>query len=132
MWQDARHRRRAHAEPRRPEHERTGIHTAADFSEWQTGRRFTGMVFATIGFSLKAGLAMGSAAFLWLMEGVWNYDTRSPGAPDAIAGYQFSGSISVGLLFLGCVLCVALCGLNRTVTRRMGMELAARRSAAAT
>ncbi|MBW8846703.1 MAG: MFS transporter, partial [Burkholderiales bacterium] len=25
---------------------------AADYSEWQTGRRFTGMVFATIGFSL--------------------------------------------------------------------------------
>jgi len=37
---------------------------AADYSEWQTGRRFTGMVFATIGFSLKAGLALGSACFL--------------------------------------------------------------------
>lgn len=105
---------------------------AADFSEWQTGRRFTGMVFATIGFSLKAGLAMGSAVFLWLMEGVWNYDTRSPGAPGAIAGYHFSSSISVGLLFLGCVICIALCGLNQTVTRRMAMELAARRNASAT
>jgi Na+/melibiose symporter-like transporter len=40
---------------------------AADYSEWQTGRRFTGMVFATIGFSLKAGLALGSAIFLWLI-----------------------------------------------------------------
>jgi len=29
----------------------------ADYSEWKTGRRFTGMVFATIGFALKAGLA---------------------------------------------------------------------------
>ncbi|MBP7141784.1 MAG: MFS transporter [Opitutaceae bacterium] len=103
---------------------------AADFSEWQTGRRFTGMVFATIGFSLKAGLAIGSAAFLWLMEGVWNYDTRTPAAADAIAGYHFSSSISVGFLFFGCVLCIAMCGLNRTVTRRMGTELAARRSAA--
>ena len=25
----------------------------ADYSEWKTGRRFTGMVFATIGFALK-------------------------------------------------------------------------------
>lgn len=103
---------------------------AADFSEWQTGRRFTGMVFATIGFSLKAGLAMGSASFLWLMEGVWNYDTRLPGSAEAIAGYHFSSSISVGLLFLGCVLCIAGCGLNRIVTRRMSAELATRRTRA--
>ena len=31
----------------------------ADYSELTTGRRFTGMVFATIGFCLKAGLALG-------------------------------------------------------------------------
>jgi len=42
---------------------------AADYSEWQTGRRFTGMVFATIGFSLKSGLALGSACFLWVLAG---------------------------------------------------------------
>ena len=35
----------------------------ADYSEWKTGRRFTGMVFATIGFALKSGLALGSARF---------------------------------------------------------------------
>src|SRR5262249_53702985 len=29
----------------------------ADYSEWRTGRRATGMVFATIGFALKAGLS---------------------------------------------------------------------------
>ncbi len=36
----------------------------ADYSEWKTGHRFTGMVFATIGFALKAGLAIGGASFL--------------------------------------------------------------------
>ena len=41
----------------------------ADYSEWKTGRRFTGMVFATIGFALKSGLALGSASFLWIMAG---------------------------------------------------------------
>src|SRR5262249_5571510 len=46
----------------------------ADFSEWKTGRRFTGIVFATIGFALKSGLALGSAAFLWIMVGVYGYD----------------------------------------------------------
>ena len=28
----------------------------ADYSEWKTGHRFTGIVFATIGFALKGGL----------------------------------------------------------------------------
>ncbi|QYM77610.1 MFS transporter [Horticoccus luteus] len=104
---------------------------AADYSEWQTGRRFTGMVFATIGFSLKAGLALGSATFLWLMAGLWNYDTRNPSARDAIAGFRVSSSLFVGLLFLGCVLCVAACGLNRPVTLQMAAELADRRQRAA-
>src|SRR5215469_10604983 len=39
----------------------------ADFSEWKTGRRFNGMVFATIGFALKSGLALGQASFLWFL-----------------------------------------------------------------
>ena len=60
----------------------------ADYSEWKTGRRFTGMVFATIGFALKAGLALGSASFLWLMAGLFQYDTHLPDAPEAVAGYH--------------------------------------------
>ena len=31
----------------------------ADYSEWKIGRRFTGMVFATIGFALKSGSGAG-------------------------------------------------------------------------
>jgi Na+/melibiose symporter-like transporter len=44
----------------------------------KTGRRFTGMVFATIGFALKSGLALGSASFLWIMAWFFNYDTKLP------------------------------------------------------
>jgi len=32
------------------------------------------MVFATIGFALKSGLALGSAGFLWIMGGMFLYD----------------------------------------------------------
>jgi GPH family glycoside/pentoside/hexuronide:cation symporter len=48
----------------------------ADYSEWKTGHRFTGMVFATIGFALKSGLALGSFSFLWIMAGFFHYDTQ--------------------------------------------------------
>jgi GPH family glycoside/pentoside/hexuronide:cation symporter len=103
---------------------------AADYSEWQTGRRFTGMVFATIGFSLKSGLALGSAAFLWIMAGCFDYDTQLPAAANAIAGYHTSSSLVVGLLFLGGALSIATCTLNKSLTLQMADELAARRAKA--
>ncbi len=103
---------------------------AADYSEWQTGRRFTGMVFATIGFSLKAGLAIGSAAFLWLMAGLFDYDTHLPSAANAVHGYLVSSSILVGLLFAGGALSIAFCPLSKATTLRMAAELAARRAKA--
>jgi len=40
----------------------------ADYSEWKTVGVFTGMVFATIGFALKSGLALGSASFLMILQ----------------------------------------------------------------
>ena len=104
---------------------------AADYSEWQTGHRFTGMVFATIGFSLKSGLALGSAAFLWAMSGFWGYDTQVPSAPNAIAGYFVSSSIGVGILFLGGAISIAMCKLNKKLTLQMSEELEERRRKAA-
>jgi len=100
---------------------------AADYSEWQTGRRFTGMVFATIGFSLKAGLALGSASFLWLLAGCFGYDTQHPTAPQAVEGYRIASSFVVGALFAACTLCMATNRLTKQTTLRMADELAQRR-----
>lgn len=100
---------------------------AADYSEWQVGRRFTGMVFATIGFSLKSGLALGSAVFLWAMTGFWGYDTAAPSAPNAIVGYHISSSFGVGALFFGGAIAIAFCTLNKSLTIRMSDELNERR-----
>ncbi len=71
----------------------------ADYSEWKVGRRFTGMVFATIGFALKAGLAIGSASFLLIMEKFFNYDTKLPDTENAVHGYRVCSGIVVGILF---------------------------------
>jgi glycoside/pentoside/hexuronide:cation symporter, GPH family len=102
----------------------------ADYSEWQTGRRFTGMVFATIGFSLKAGLAVGSASFLWIMEWLYGYETQAPSAAAAVAGYRACGGIVVGLMFAACTVLLAAYQLGRERTLRMAGELEARRLAA--
>jgi glycoside/pentoside/hexuronide:cation symporter, GPH family len=100
----------------------------ADYSEWKTGRRFTGMVFATIGFALKSGLALGSASFLWIMVGFFHYDTKLPDLADAIQGYRACSGIVVGLLFAICTVLLSIYQLNKQVTLQMADELAERRS----
>jgi GPH family glycoside/pentoside/hexuronide:cation symporter len=99
----------------------------ADYSEWQTGRRFTGMVYATIGFALKTGLALGSAGFLWVMAGLFNYDTKQSDAASAIAGYRASSSIGVGILFFICTVLLIIYKLNKKLTIEIVDELTARR-----
>jgi len=103
----------------------------ADYSEWKTGRRFTGTVFATIGFALKAGLAVGSAAFLWIMAGCFGYDTKFPTAPEAVYGYRICAGIGTGILFGICTLLLMFYKLNKRTTLQMAEELAARRKAVA-
>jgi len=99
----------------------------ADYSEWKTGRRFTGMVFATIGFALKAGLALGSASFLWIMAGLFSYDTKLPDGASAVQGYRVCSGIVVGVLFATCTLLLLIYKLNKRTTIQMADELAARR-----
>ena len=41
----------------------------ADYAEWKTGRRTTGVIFATILFALKTGLSLGGAIAGWLLSG---------------------------------------------------------------
>ena len=101
----------------------------ADYSELKTGRRFTGMVFATIGFALKSGLALGSASFLWIMVGFFHYDTKLPDTPDAIQGFRACSGIVVGILFGICTILLLSYQLNKRLTIQMADELAARRSA---
>jgi len=89
------------------------------------------MVFATFGFMLKSGLALGSASFLWIMAGFFGYNTRQPGAPDAVEGYRITLSIGVGIMFSICAALSAVYSLNKRATIEMADELASRRLKAA-
>ena len=101
----------------------------ADYSEWKTGRRFTGIVFATIGFALKAGLALGSSSFLWIMADIFNYNTQMPDAPQALEGFRACSGIVVGILFVICTLSLTVYKINKKMTIQMADELAERRKA---
>jgi len=99
----------------------------ADYSEWKTGRRFTGIVFATIGFALKCGLALGSSSFLWIMAGFFDYNTKLPDAPAAVQGFRVCSGIVVGLIFAVCTVLLVVYKLNKRMTIQMADELAERR-----
>jgi len=104
----------------------------ADYSEWKTGQRFTGMVFATIGFALKSGLALGSAGFIWIMQGFFQYNTKLPDDPSALQGYRVTSGLVTGILFAVCSVLLACYQLNKNTTLQMASELEDRRRKLAT
>ena len=85
------------------------------------------MVFATIGFALKSGLALGSASFLMILQTFFKYDTKLPAAPDAITGYRVCSGIAVGIMFAICTNLLIAYQLNKGITIQMAEELAQRR-----
>jgi Na+/melibiose symporter-like transporter len=99
-----------------------------DYNEWKTGRRATGIVFATIGFALKAGLALGTAMFLWIMSAN-GYDTN-PNSPAVVEAVRMSASIYTGILFGVCTILLAMLKLNKHLTIQIADELAERRKVA--
>jgi len=104
----------------------------ADYSEWKTGRRFTGIVFATIGFALKSGLALGSSSFLWIMSGIFNYDSKQADAAAAVQGFHFCSAVVVGILFTVCTGLLLAYKLNKQLTIQIADDLAVRRATPAT
>jgi Na+/melibiose symporter-like transporter len=102
---------------------------AADYSEWKIGRRATGIVFATIGFGLKGGLAIGTYAMLGV-QALLDYD-HHPNSERMLQAFRVCNTIVPGVLFLVCTIFLVKYKLNKKLTLQMADELAARRKATA-
>ena len=99
----------------------------ADYSEWKTGRRATGIIFATIGFALKAGLSLGSASFLWLMS-MYGYAPNQPQTAQTLAGIHMCSTLYLAALFVVCTFMVLIYKIDKSMTHQIADELAVRRS----
>jgi Na+/melibiose symporter-like transporter len=99
----------------------------ADFSEWKTGRRFTGIVFATIGFALKSGLALGSSSFLWIMAGIYGYNPKETPSARVLEGFRSCSGIAVAIFFLVCTLLLVVYPITKRMTHEIADELSERR-----
>jgi Na+/melibiose symporter-like transporter len=99
----------------------------ADYSEWKTGRRATGIIFATIGFALKSGLALGSSSFLWIMAIFFHYNSKLPPTAETLQGFRVTSTIVVGIMFGICTCLLAAYKINKRMTIEIADELTERR-----
>jgi glycoside/pentoside/hexuronide:cation symporter, GPH family len=90
----------------------------ADYAEWKTGRRATGVVFATILFALKTGLSIGGFLAGLLLAG-FGYRPNVAQTANALLGIRLTASV-VPALFL---VIVVVCLLRYSITKAMELEM---------
>jgi GPH family glycoside/pentoside/hexuronide:cation symporter len=102
------------------------IADVADYSEWQTGRRATGFVYAGIVFALKAGLGVGGALANGII-GVYGYVPNVAQAEQSLRGIKLSATVYSAIPFALGVACMFLYPITKELNLRIGDELAERR-----
>jgi len=98
----------------------------ADFAEWRTRRRATGVVFAGIVFALKAGLGLGGAICGWLLA-AYGYIPNVAQTEDALFGIRMTGSVYPAITFLIGVAALGFYGISKKLNLEIQDELAERR-----
>lgn len=103
----------------------------ADFAEWKTNRRATGVVFAGIVFALKAGLGLGGAICGWLLA-AYGYIPNAVQSDGALLGIRLTGSVYPAITFFIGVLALLFYGITKKLNLQIQDELAERRNSFST
>ncbi|MEI7896751.1 MAG: MFS transporter [bacterium] len=106
----------------------TMIADSADYGEWTTGRRATGLYFSAAVFAQKAGWGIGAAIAGWILAAsgfVPNVIQNNT----AITGIKLLVSVIPGILYMSCALFMIFYTINTKTTTLMKKELDARRAA---
>jgi len=98
----------------------------ADYAEWKTGRRATGIVYATILFGLKTGLSLGGAMAGWLLSG-FGYRPNVAQTLEALRGIRMTISVFPSVLFLVVIGCLICYRIGKNLNLQIQDELAERR-----
>jgi GPH family glycoside/pentoside/hexuronide:cation symporter len=97
-----------------------------DYAEWKTGRRTTGVIYATIMFGLKAGLSLGGAMAGWLLAW-YGYKANAIQTPEALLGIRMTISVYPAAFFLIVVACMFFYEIGKKLNIQIQDELAERR-----
>jgi glycoside/pentoside/hexuronide:cation symporter, GPH family len=107
----------------------TMIADSADYSEWKSGRRATGLYFSAATFAQKAGWGIGAAIAGWLLT-VFNYVPNAVQTASALLGIKLLVSVIPGVLYMSCALFMIFYAIDANTTDRMKADLDARRESA--
>lgn len=103
---------------------------SADYTEWKTGRRATGMTFSAATFAQKLGGALGSAFMLWILAaiGYVAHEAQSDASQFGIALLQ---TVIPGAIALIAALVVSFYPLTNHQLETIQSDLKARQDSAA-
>jgi GPH family glycoside/pentoside/hexuronide:cation symporter len=106
----------------------TMIADSADYGEWTTGRRATGLYFSAAVFAQKAGWGIGAAIAGWILA-ISNFVANAEQTATAITGIKLLVSVIPGILYMSCALFMIFYKIDSKTTDLMKKELDARRLA---
>lgn len=101
----------------------------ADYGEWKTGRRTTALVFSTIQFAHKMGLAVG-AGVTGLILGWYGFVANEVQSETSLDGIRFMFSLFPTIFALLGVIAIFFYRIDNSMIDRLGRELAQREATA--
>jgi GPH family glycoside/pentoside/hexuronide:cation symporter len=104
----------------------TMIADSADYSEWKTRRRATGLYFSAATFAQKAGWGIGAAIAGWVLTAC-NYVPEATQSATALTGIKLLISVIPGVLYMSCGVFMLAYNIDTRLTDRMKADLTARR-----
>ncbi len=106
----------------------TMLADTADYSEWKSGRRATGLTFSAATFAQKAGWGIGGALAGWLLA-AFNFTPNVEQSESAITGIKLMISVFPGILYMSCSILLFFYSIDHETCVVMQEELEARRKA---
>ena len=104
----------------------TMIADSADYGEWTTGRRATGLYFSAAVFAQKAGWGIGAAIAGWILT-ISQFVPNVTQCQFAITGIKLLVSVIPGILYMSCALFMIFYNINSKTTDLMKKDLEKRR-----
>jgi GPH family glycoside/pentoside/hexuronide:cation symporter len=99
----------------------------ADYGEWKTGRRTTALIFSTVQFSHKFGLAVG-AGLAGIMLSWFGFVANEVQTEDALFGIRFMFSVVPAIFAIMGIIAIYFYRIDSQLEARVERELLARRA----
>jgi GPH family glycoside/pentoside/hexuronide:cation symporter len=104
----------------------TMIADSADYGEWKSGRRSTGLYFSAAVFAQKAGWGIGAAIAGWILS-ISNFMPNVAQTETAITGIKLLVSVIPGILYMSCAIFMLFYKIDKKTTDQMKLDLDKRR-----